>query len=52
VLLPRQASHWSAYEVDETPVPVVLNHAAQRQDHHRYRIWSWRYNALSNTNKQ
>lgn len=38
VLLPGQAGHGAAHEVDEAAVAVVLHHTAQRQDHHRDRV--------------
>lgn len=34
VLLPRQARHGTSYEVDETAVAMVLDHASQCQDYH------------------
>lgn len=39
VLLAREPGHGAAHEVDEAAVAVVLHHAAQRQDHHRYCVW-------------
>ena len=38
VLLPGQAGHGTAHEVDEAAVAVVLHHAAKGQDHHRDRV--------------
>lgn len=40
MLLPSQPGHGAADEVDEAAVPVVLHYAAEREDHHGYRIWN------------